>query len=110
MEDVFGPALQVMTHCCRLLDQTLPLVSPEKVIYYDRLGQLAVCAGHIDTAKQAFGSAYQMSCCACGKDAPGSRQLLELAERTPTTRTALMSHYGGAVMMEEDDDDDDMET
>ena len=71
----------------------LPLVSPEKVIYHDRLGQLAVCAGNREAAKQAFGSAYQMSCWANGKDSPTSKQLFLLAESTPMTRAELMKHY-----------------
>ena len=110
MADLFNPALTIMQHCCKLLDMVLPLVSPEKVIYHDRLGQLAVCAGNQEVARQAFGSAYQMSCWANGKDSPTSKQLLLLAEHTPKTRAELMKHYavgdGGGVddhPMDEDD-------
>ena len=99
MEEVFGPAVVAMRHCCRLMDMVLPLVSMEKVLYYDRLGQLAVCAGRIDLAKQAFGSAHQMSCCASGQRSPLSLKLLALAENTPTTRAELRGHF----------DDDEME-
>ena len=108
MSELFDPALVVMKHCCKLLDMVLPLVSPEKVIYHDRLGQLAVCAGHKDIAKQAFGSAYQMSCWANGKDSPTSKQLYLLAEKTPETRAELMKHYADDIafddnVMDEDD-------
>ncbi len=89
----FEPALQAMQHCCRLMDQVLPLVHQEKVVFYDRLGQLAVCAGQKDFARVAFGSAYQMSVLASGVEAPQTVQLSALVENTPASREELMQVY-----------------
>ena len=90
---LFEPALTAMQHSVRLLDQVLPLVHQEKVVFYDRLGQLAVCAGRTDLARTAFNSAYQLSMRASGLNVPQTQQLLVLAERTPLTREELMKHY-----------------
>jgi len=102
---LFDPALTAMQHCVRLLDQVLPLVHQEKVVFYDRLGQLAVCAGRTELAQGAFSSAHQLSMLAAGAAAPQSQQLLALAERPPQTREELMSHYAKANAMDVDDDD-----
>ena len=63
-----------------------------------------MCAGNRKVAKQAFGSAYQMSCWANGKDSPTSKQLLLLAENTPETRSELMKHYTHSNGNDEIDD------
>jgi len=106
---LFDPALRAMQLCVRLLDQVLPLVHQEKVVFYDRLGQLAVCAGQIELAQGVFGAAHQLSVLASGACAPQSQQLQALAERPPQTREELMMHYAKENAMDVDvDEDDDM--
>jgi hypothetical protein len=97
---LFDPALIAMQHCVRLLDQVLPLVHQEKVVFYDRLGQLAVCAGQTELARGVFSAAHQLSVLASGVSAPQTQQLLALAERPPQTREELMSHYAKSNDME----------
>ena len=41
----------------------------------DKLGQLAVKAGDMLLAKEAFGRAYEMSAGACGVDSPLTKKL-----------------------------------
>jgi len=97
---LFDPALAAIQHCVRLLDQVLPLVHQEKVVFYDRLGQLAVCAGQTELARGVFSAAHQLSELASGASAPQTQQLLALAERPPQTREELMSHYAKSNDME----------
>ena len=99
---MFEPALRAMQHCVRLLDQVLPLVHHEKVMFYDRLGQLAVCAGQTDLARGAFSSAYKMSVLASGEAVPQTQQLLALAESPPLTRDELAKRYSTAQDMDTD--------
>ena len=102
-QNLFAPALSAMQHCVRLLDQVLPLVHHEKVVYYDRLGQLAVCAGQSELAQGVFSAAYKLSVLASGASVPQSRQLLALVERPPLTLEELMRHYTKSSESEADE-------
>jgi hypothetical protein len=92
-QSYFEPALQAMQHCCRLMDQVLPFIHHEKVVFYDRFAQLAVCAGQHDIARGAFSSAYQMSRIASGAEAPQTLQLAALVEDTPNSREEMVRRY-----------------
>jgi hypothetical protein len=99
----FQQALEAMTETVRLLEIMLPPVHHEKVVYYDRLGQLAVAAGNAELAASSFQTAYEMSRLACSEVAPTTVKLQKLATNTPKTVEELVEHY----TVEDDADGDD---
>jgi hypothetical protein len=109
----YREALEAMGETVRLLEQMLPPVHHEKVIYYDRLGQLAVAAGELQFAAVNFKKAYEMSCLACGVNTPCTLQIKKLVINPPKDLAELVEHYrqtGGRVLGGDDEgDDDDMD-
>jgi hypothetical protein len=91
--DLYQQALIILLRVIELLEFQLPAVHHEKVVYYDRLGQLAVAVSNPDLAKQSFLNAYNASCLSSGKDVIASKKLLELATNTPRNITELVAHY-----------------
>ena len=89
----YREALTAMGETVRLLEMTLPPVHHEKVMYYDRLGQLAVAAGELEFAGANFGKAYEMSCLACGVDTPCTVQIKKLITHPPQNLAELVRHY-----------------
>lgn len=89
----YREALVAMNHTVRLLEVMLPPVHQEKVLYYDRLGQLAVAAGEHEIATVNFQKAHEMSCVACGENHPSTLQIRELLLQSPRNLTDLMLHY-----------------
>ena len=89
----YREALVAMNHTVRLLEGMLPPVHQEKVLYYDRLGQLAVAAGELELATVNFQKAYEMSCYACGENNPCTLQIKELILQSPTNLNDLVLHY-----------------
>ena len=102
----YRDALTAMGETVRLLEIMLPPVHHEKVMYYDRLGQLAVAAGELDFAGVNFMKAYQMSCLACGVLTPCTLQIQKLIINPTKNLSELLHHYqqtGGKNIMDTDD-------
>lgn len=93
-KEIYARALVLMQCCCQLLQMHLPAVHHEKVIFYDRLGQIAVCAGDAKLAKSAYTEAYRQSCLASSHACPATAKIKLLMETTPTTLQELLRHYG----------------
>lgn len=89
----YREALEAMSETVRLLQIMLPHVHHEKIMYYDRLGQLAVAAGELDFANNTFKDAYEMSCLACGVHTPCTLQILKLVNNPPKNVDELVAHY-----------------
>lgn len=90
-------ALSGMREVVGMLNTFLPGYHHEKVLYLDKLGQLAVSAGDIAFANEAFRQAYEMSVIACGSDVPLTIMLRTLYENTPHSVEALKMHYPGGL-------------
>ena len=90
----YREALTAMSETMRLLELMLPPVHHEKIMYYDRLGQLAVAAGELEFANFNFMKAYDMSCLACGVDTPCTVQIKKLITNPPQNLAELLAHYG----------------
>lgn len=90
----YREALTAMGETVRLLEMMLPPVHHEKIMYYDRLGQLAVAAGELDFANINFRKAYEMSCLACGECTPCTLQIKKLISNPPQNLAELVAHYG----------------
>jgi SET and MYND domain-containing protein len=102
-------ALSGMREAVAMLNNFLPGYHHEKVLYLDKLGQLAVSAGDIAFANEAFRQAYEMSVVACGSDVPLTMKLRALYENTPQNVEALKMHYPGGLTGGDADDDDSVE-
>lgn len=89
----YQTAVIAMQDTIRLLEMMLPPVHHEKVVYYDRLGQLAVAAGNYPLADANFKKAYDMSCLACGKHTPGTLLIKRLVSSPPRSLDELVEHY-----------------
>ena len=90
-------ALDAMKSAVALLDEMLPEVHHERVIYYDRLGQMAVAAGSTSEAKAAFSRAHAQSCLIHGRDFHTTIVLASLTSDTPTDLPALLLRYDSAT-------------
>lgn len=114
----YREALDAMCETERLLDIMLPPVHHEKVVYYDRLGQLAVAAGEMEFSNSYFKKAYEMSRLASGNNTPSTLQIKLLIDNPPKDLQQLIKHYearggkvyGGNDEDEEGDEEDDGET
>jgi len=110
---LFAEPLYALQGCNQLMDQVLPSVHHEKCVFLDRLGQIAVCAGNHELAKNAYTSAYQMSCLANGEQTPETVALHKLATSTPLNMAELLEHYSSEEAMEEgameEEEDDEWE-
>jgi hypothetical protein len=89
----FAEALKVLRVCISLLEQMLPQIHHEKVVYLDRLGQLAVAIGDAALAKEAYNGAYQQSILSCGLDVPATLAVKALATQPPANMSELLEHY-----------------
>jgi hypothetical protein len=92
MSDVSDALLKAI-EVTRLMNIFLPALHHEKVLMYDKMGQLAVAKGDIPAASDYFGKACSMSTLVCGADNPSTLKLRLLATDTPDSIQALMSHY-----------------
>ena len=102
----YSDSLQLLREAVRLLEQMVNGVHHEKVVFYDRLAQLAIATGDIASAQDYFRQAYEMSRRVCGSDTPSSRKLLELATQCPSTIEELVARYGvNAGGTEEDEEE-----
>jgi len=98
----YEEALEIGKIVLELLEGILPPVHHEKVVYYDRIAQLAVASGNLEFAKYCFTTAYNMSCLACGVSTPTTMLLKVLAENTPKSISALQEHYRNSKKNNED--------
>lgn len=99
---IYDEAAYLMQLLTKYLEHMLPRVHHEKVIHYDRLGQLYVCMACNTSSKDAhrlageyFALAYRCSQLACGEMAPLTITLKKLCDKTPTNLVELMSYYNG---------------
>lgn len=99
-------AMVGMLEVVQMLDTYLPGCHHEKVLYLDKLGQLAVSAGDILLANESFRRAYEMSVVACGREVPLTMKLRSLYEKTPQTVSELKVHYPDTLTGDNDDDSD----
>ena len=86
-------ALSAMKRTIDLLDNMLPQVHHEKVIYYDRQAQLEVVGEMITQAKESYRRAYIMSKMASGEFYPGTIRIKQLVDNTPRNKTELQINY-----------------
>ena len=86
-------AKTALTQAIKLLELQLPKIHNEKVIYYDRLAQLAIAVGEISEAKDMYRIAYDYSCLANGNTTPVTLSTRELVENTPSSLTELANRY-----------------
>ena len=84
-----------MLQILRILDSCIvvPKIHHEKVIFYDRVAQLAVLHGEVDFAKEYFIKAYEASCLSCGKNSSLSLKLKFLMQNTPNNVEELQKYY-----------------
>ena len=86
-------AQTALTEAIQLLEFQLPKVHGEKVIYYDRLAQLAIAVNDILLAKNLYKIAYENSCLANGNTSPSTLSIRELVDNTPTSLAELSKRY-----------------
>ena len=91
--DMYLPALDAMRRTVALLENMLPAVHHEKVIFHDRQGQLEVSAGLVSAAKESFRKAYDASKAACGEFASCTLNIKSLVDQTPRNIAELRAHY-----------------
>lgn len=89
----YNDAVTAMEETVRLLEIMLPPVHHEKIVYYDRLGQLAVAAGNYSVADANFRKSYEMSCLACGENTPCTQVIKKLISHPPRSLDELIEHY-----------------
>ena len=90
----YSYAVERAVEVSTLLDVCLPSLHHEKVVVYDKIGQLAIAGGDISTATTYFGKALNMSTLVCGGDNPSTLILQRLATNTPRTVDELQQYYG----------------
>ena len=100
-----------MLETIALLDDCVQGFHHEKVLYLDKLGQIAVRLGEHELAKNSFRRAYEMSIGACGVSTPITLKQKDMYENTPLTVEDLMTRYPTNNEEEDDQDeqDDEME-
>ena len=89
----YDEALKGMKEIIAFLDKHSPGYHHEKVLYLDKLGQLAVRCDDHKLAVDAFRRAYEMSCCACGREAPITLKQKDMFENPPLSIADLLSRY-----------------
>jgi len=92
-DNIYLPALDAMRRTVALLENMLPTVHHEKIIFFDRQGQLEVSAGLISQARESFRKSYIASKAACGEFASCTAKLKALVDNTPRTVAELRAHY-----------------
>jgi hypothetical protein len=92
-EDLYRKAMAVLVEVVRILEMQLPAVHHEKVVYYDKLGQLAVALGDTALAKSYFEQAFNHSYTSSGSNVAATLALYKLATATPTSLSELLEHY-----------------
>ena len=95
--ELLTTALMTLRRAIDIMDRVnnipIPKYHHEKIIYYDRLGQLSVAVGDVAMAKEYFSKAHLMSCSCCGDHTPLTLKLRILATDTPENTEQLVEHY-----------------
>ncbi len=91
--ELYHQAYQIMVHVRKLLEWQLPPVHHEKVIYSDRIAQLAVAIGNLELAKLHYREAYEYSCLASGIDTKPTLAIKKLMENPPQSLDELLACY-----------------
>lgn len=93
--DAYNKAFLIQKRICDILSRSIavPTVHHERVIYWDKLGQLAVACNRVNEAKDIYQQAYQMSVLASGRSSVMSQKLLLLINNTPKNMEELLKHY-----------------
>jgi len=89
----FSEGLQIMTEVVRIFCNHVTGAHHEKVLFFDKLAQIALASNNYDKAKLYFQEAYDQSLMAVGKDLPLTQKLYALATNTPRTITELQQSY-----------------
>ncbi|CAM9348795.1 unnamed protein product [Ectocarpus sp. 8 AP-2014] len=77
------------------VEEALPALHHEKVVYLDALAQSRVVAGDIKGAREAYESAHRVSVMVSGANTIPTLDIKSLAERTPTSANELRARYSG---------------
>eukprot|EP00903_Cladosiphon_okamuranus_P011596 g10906.t1 len=85
------------TRLMAAVEEALPALHHEKVVYLDALAQARVVAGNIKGAREAYESAHRVSVMVSGADTPPTLDVKSLAENTPTSVHELLARYSGDV-------------
>ncbi|CAM9520360.1 unnamed protein product [Choristocarpus tenellus] len=75
------------------MDEVLPELHHERVVYYDALAQARVMAGDLEGAREAYWNAHRVSVLVSGADCPPTRDIKALAQSPPTTPEELLDRY-----------------
>lgn len=106
---LYTQALEVLQESYRLLEIQLPSVHHEKVVYLDKLGQLALANKSFSLSQQYFCRAFEHSCLCSGPptSVPATASIHKLVLSPPTSLAELVAHYTsrGAAGDEEDEDE-----
>ncbi|CAM9776345.1 unnamed protein product [Pylaiella littoralis] len=81
------------TRLMAAVEDALPALHHEKVVYLDALAQARVVCGDIKGARDAYEEAYRVSVMVSGADTPPTLDVKSLAERPPTTANELRARY-----------------
>jgi hypothetical protein len=106
----YEEAIRMAVEVSNLLDSKLPQYHEEKMLQFDKIGQLAV-AGNQSMVIQAFQSALDMSLKVHGSDHPTTTKFREIVASPPTNVEELYRFYDRNNCDDdpeawEDDDDD----
>lgn len=87
-------AIKIQQRVISILNSSvMPNLHHEKVLMYDKLGQLAVAAGEQSLAKSSFRKAFEISRLTCGDSVPITQNLYILSEETPVSIQELISKF-----------------
>ena len=106
---LYTQALQALQQSIVLLEWQLPAVHHEKVVYYDRLGQLAVAVGDFVLAKESYELALKHSVQSSGAAVPATLAIQKLAANPPKNIAELLEHYSTREDEEAAEEWEDME-
>ncbi|CAN0196244.1 unnamed protein product [Scytosiphon promiscuus] len=79
------------------VEDALPALHHEKVVYLDAMAQARVVAGDIKGARKAYEEAYRVSIMVSGANTPPTLDVKSLAESPPTTSDELRARYAGGA-------------
>ncbi|CAM9795450.1 unnamed protein product, partial [Hapterophycus canaliculatus] len=85
------------TRLMAAVEDALPALHHEKVVYLDAMAQARVVAGDIKGAREAYEKAYRVSIMVSGANTPPTLDVKSLAERPPTTSDELRARYAGGA-------------
>ena len=75
----------------------VPTPHSEKVMYYDKLGQIRASLGDVNGAREAYGMAFQESRLVSGSYSETTSQFYELYSNPPTSRAETVARYAATT-------------